>query len=142
MSSAATDRFWSVRLSSTPLFFSRVRARVGVGTRGGKSTRRGGNHFVDVLAQSGLIVLHGQLVMRSVFHDQLPRGLILGMERIHSHRASRQIQVTEKFARYWDLVGLGVDQCTAQVKLAGHADRREDGVTRAVPGFFAVNSDQ
>jgi hypothetical protein len=94
------------------------------------------------LAQGGLVVFHCQLVVRSVFHHQLPRGFILGVERIQSHRAPRQIQLAEECARHRDLIGFGVDQGAAQVKLAGHAYGGEDGVTRAVAGFLAIHGNQ
>src|SRR5208283_5539386 len=128
MSSAATGRLSSVRLSGTPLFFSRVRARVGVGSRGGKTRWWNGNPFGDVFAEGGLVVLHGQQIMRSLLHNQLPGGLVLSVERVQGHRASRQIQLPEEFARHGDLIGFGVHQRAAQVKLAGHSDGTQDGV--------------
>ena len=142
MSSAATERLRSVRLSGTPLFFSRVRAWVGVISRGGKTPRRLGNHFVDISPEGGLIVLHGQLIMRSVFHHQLSGRFILGVQRVQSHRAVRQIQVAEEFASHWNLIGFGIDQRAAKVELTRHADRRQDGITGAVAGFLAINGNQ
>ena len=101
-----------------------------------------GNAFINVLAQGGLVVLYGQQIMRSVLHDQLSGGLILRVERVQGHGAPRQIQFAEEFTRHRDFIGLGVDQRTAQVKLAGHGDGREDGVARAVAGLFAIDRDQ
>jgi hypothetical protein len=80
--------------------------------------------------------------MRSVLHDQLPGRLILRVQRIQSHRAPRQIQLAEEFTRYGDLIGLGIDQRAAQVKLAGHGDGTEDGLAGAVAGLLAVDGDQ
>jgi hypothetical protein len=98
--------------------------------------------LINVLAQSGLVVLHGQQRVRSMLHDQLPGGLILGVERVQGHGAPRQIQFAEEFARHRDLIGLGVDQRAAQVKLAGHGDGGEEGVTGAMARLLAVDRDQ
>lgn len=76
MSSAAVDRLSRVRLSGTPRFFSRVRARVRVEFRGGKTRWRDGHDALNILAQGGLVVLYGQQIMRSVLHNQLSGGLI------------------------------------------------------------------
>lgn len=141
MSSPAAGRLSKVRLSGTPLFLSRVRARVGGDPRGGKTRRGCGDESINVLAQSGRVVLHGQQIMRSVLHDQLPGRLVLGVERVQGHGAPRQIQLAEEFARHGDLIGLGVDQRAAQVKLAGHGDGREEGVARAMAGFLAIDRD-
>src|SRR5512136_1219953 len=102
MSSPAVGRLSSVRLSGTPLFFSRVRARVGVDSRGGKTRRGYGDDLLNVLAQSGLVVLHGQQIVRSMLHDQLPGGLILSMERVQGYGTPRQGQLPEEFTRHGD----------------------------------------
>lgn len=88
MSSAAAGQLSSVRLSGTPLFTSRVRARVGVDFRGGKTRWGNGDDFINVLAQGGLIILYGQQIVRAMFHHQLSGGLILRVERVQGHRAS------------------------------------------------------
>jgi hypothetical protein len=56
MSSAATARLSRARLSRAPLFVSTVRARVGLGVRGGETRGRNGNELGSVLAQGGLVV--------------------------------------------------------------------------------------
>lgn len=119
MSSAATGRLSSVRLSATPLFLPALRARLGVWGRGG-TTRRGDGHFLcDVLAQGGLVVFHRQQIVRAVFEDQLPRGLILGVQRVQGHGAAGQVQFAKEFAGHGDLVGLGVHPRAAQVNWLG-----------------------
>ena len=131
ISSAAVGRLSSVRLSATPLLLSRVRARLGVDFRGGKTRRWNGHNFINVLAQGGLVVFDGQQIVRSVLQHQLPGGLILGVKGVQSHRAPRQIQLAKEFTGHRDLVGLGVDQRAAQVKLAGQADGTEDRLAGA-----------
>ena len=115
---------------------------MGVDSRGGKTRRRCGDELIQALAQSGLVVLHGQLVVRSVLQDQLPGGLILGVECVQGYGAPRQIQLAEELTRHRDFIGLGIHQRAAQVELAGHGDGREDGIAGAVAGFLAVDRDQ
>src|SRR3974390_2403687 len=104
MSSAATGRLSSVRLSRTPLFFSVVRARAGVGSRGGKTRGWGGHGVGDVLKQGGLVILHGQQIVGAVLHDQLPGGLVLSVERVQRHGASTQIQRAKELARHRNFI--------------------------------------
>ena len=61
---------------------------MGVGARGGKPRGRNGNELGNVLAESALVVLDGQQIMRSLFHDQLPGGFVVGVERVQGHPAS------------------------------------------------------
>ena len=109
-----------------------MRARVGVGTKGGKTRWRNGNELGNVLAESGLVVFDGQQIMRPPFQDQLPGGFILGVERVQGHRASGQVQLAEQLARHRDFIGLGVHQGATQIELAGYGDGTQDSVAGAV----------
>lgn len=77
-----------------------------------------------------------------MFHNQFPCGLLTGVERVHRYRPPCQVHGAEEFARHGNLVGLGVDPCTAHEELAWHGDRTQDGLAGSVAGLLAIHHDQ
>ena len=80
--------------------------------------------------------------MGSMFQNQFPGGLVLGMQSIQSDGTAGQIQFSEELARHRDFIGFGSDQRTAQIELAGDADRAQEGIARAMVGLLAIDYDQ
>ena len=119
-----------------------MRARVDVAARGGKTHRRGRNLFLNVLAQGGLVVFDREQIVGSVFQNQFPGGLVLGVQGVQRDGAPGQIQFPEELARHRDFIGFGSDQRTAQIELAGDADRAQEGIARAMVGLLAIDYDQ
>jgi len=92
--------------------------------------------------KGGLVAFDGQQVVRSKFEHQLSGRSVLGVERVQGDLALGQIKIAEEFARHRDLIGLGVDQRVAKVKLAGHTYHREDGITRALARVLAIDRNE
>ena len=58
--------------------------------------------------------------MRPVLQDQLPGGLVLGVQGVQGHRAAGQVQRAEEFPRHGDFIGFSVNQRAAQIEQAGN----------------------
>jgi hypothetical protein len=53
-----------------------------------------------------------------------------------------QLQALKQLSRHGNLVGLLVDDCAAQVMLAGYCDRAQNRGAAAVLGLLAIQYDQ
>jgi hypothetical protein len=115
---------------------------VGVDSRGGKARLGGRDAFFDVLAERGLVAFERQQIISPVLQHQVARRVVLRVQRVQRHPTSDQCPLSEEFPRHRDFVGLGVHQGTAQIELAGDANRAQDRVARAGVGFLAVHDDQ
>src|SRR2546422_2006194 len=82
MSSAATSAVEIARFSVRPLFFSKVRAWVGLGGSRGEIRFGSGDFLFDVGPQGRLVVLDGQEVVGSGFHHQDAGRLILSVQGV------------------------------------------------------------
>ena len=112
-----------------------------MGSRGGKIGLGGRDQLLNVSMDGGLIILNAQQIIRSVLQHQGARRLILGVQGIQRNQAPLQIQPLKQFACHRDLIGLVFfHDRTAQIKLAGHRDGTEHGLTAAVFGFLRRNS--
>lgn len=80
--------------------------------------------------------------MRPILDHQFPCCLFTGVERIHGYFPPLQIEGAEELSGHGNLVGLGIDPCTAHEELAGHADRPQDRLTRFVAGLLAIHRDR
>src|SRR5436189_12540 len=73
----------------------------------------------NIVAYRRLVVFDGEEIVSTVIDDQLAGGLGLGVQGVQRHGAAGQVQLAEELSGHGDLIGLLVDQVTAQVVLAG-----------------------
>ena len=75
--------------------------------------------------------------------DDRAGGFILRVQGIQTDETVLQVQRGDQFLLgHWNLVGLFIHQSAAQVVLAGHGDRGENGGAAAMVGLFAIHDDE
>jgi hypothetical protein len=106
------------------------------GVEGGRDLPPGQGFELGV--QAGLVVLHGQDVMRLFLGDQEPGVLALGMQRIGGHHPAGQVQRGQQRRERCDLIGLavhlGLREHRAGLLVCGRQQVPGLAITAGMPG--------
>ena len=69
---------------------------MGVGSQGGKTRLGGGEQFLDILVDGGLITLGRQQVVGAGFEHQVASRLGLGVQGIQGDEPAFEVQISSK----------------------------------------------
>ena len=96
--SGQTGRVRIERLTLRSFSYWKVRYCVGVGCQGGEIRPGGGEQFLDVLVEFGLVVFDGQQIVRPAFQHEIASGFGLGVEGIQRDQSASRSRSGKSFA--------------------------------------------